>query len=181
LIFSNTFNAAPAERVELVGKGMALIMVKKFVLPVLLAGALLTVSIPASALAGESGGGGRSYSGGRGNSGGRSYSGGHGNSGRGYSDGRSYSGQRGYSGGQAHSGGRGYYSGRDYDRGRGWSHGDRNRYYGGRGFSFGYYSAPYAYGPGYYYAPPPCNPPGYYDQWGNWNYYPGCYAGPSGY
>jgi hypothetical protein len=37
---------------------------------------------------------------------------------------------------------------------------------------FGYYGAPYVYG----YAPGYCNPAGYYDQWGNWVYYPGCYA-----
>jgi hypothetical protein len=22
----------------------------------------------------------------------------------------------------------------------------------------------------------PCNPPGFYDQWGRWNYYAGCYG-----
>lgn len=46
----------------------------------------------------------------------------------------------------------------------------------GRGFYGPRYSFGFSYGTPYYYAPPPvCNPAGYYDQWGNWVFYPGCY------
>jgi hypothetical protein len=59
-------------------------------------------------------------------------------------------------------------------------------FYGGRG----YYGGPGYYGPGfgfgvvvyapYGYAAPVCNPAGFYDQYGNWQYHPGC-AVPYGY
>jgi hypothetical protein len=88
----------------------------------------------------------------------------HGEGGRGYSHGQSFSG-RGY------SGGRGYYGGRDHDR-RGWGDHDRDRYYRGGGFGFGFYSAPYSYGPRYYNSG--C---GYYDRWGYWHPTPCAYPG----
>jgi hypothetical protein len=119
-------------------------MLKKFGLPALLVGALLTLS-PAAALARERGGGG----------------------GHSYSHGQSFSG-RAYSG-RSYSGGRSYYGGHDYGR-RGW--GDHDRYYRGGGFGFGFYSAPYAYGPGYY--NPGC---GFYDQYGYWHPGPCAYPG----
>ena len=90
---------------------------------------------------------------------------------RGFSGGRAYSGRNfsgdGYSRGYR-GGGRSYNGGRYYDRGR---------YYGGGYYPGGYYSgfvAPYAYG----FAPESC---GYYDRWGYWHVYPGCYAAPWGY
>jgi hypothetical protein len=116
-------------------------MLKKFGLPALLVGALLTLS-PAAAVAREHE---------------------HGDGGRGYS--------RGF------SGGRGYYGGRDHER-REWREherrewGDRNRYYRGGGFGFGFYSAPYGYGPRYYNSG--C---GYYDRWGCWHSTPCVYPG----
>ena len=61
----------------------------------------------------------------------------------------------------------------------------RQRGYGrGGSLFFGFYGAPYVYGPSYYYDPyyaPSCDPAGYYDQWGYWHAYPGCYADPYGY
>jgi hypothetical protein len=72
-----------------------------------------------------------------------------GEGGRGYSHGQSFS-------GRSYSGGRGYYGGHEYGERRG-DH-DRDRYYRGGGFGFGFYGAPYTYQPG-------C---GYYDQWGYW-------------
>jgi len=63
-------------------------------------------------------------------------------------------GGRGFEGGRAYYGGRGYY---------------------GAGFGVGVY-APYGYG----YAAPACNPAGFSDQYGAWQYYPGC-AVPYGY
>ena len=82
----------------------------------------------------------------------------------GFRGGRESYGGRGYDGGVR--GGRGFYGGRGYDGGRG--------YYGsGFGFGVGVY-APYGY------AAPVCNPAGFYDQYGNWQYYPGC-AVPYGY
>ena len=77
--------------------------------------------------------------------------------GRNFSSGRNYGG-----------GGRGYYGGRGFV--------GHDRYYRGRGgfgLGFGYYGAPYAYGPGYY-DPGFCSPSGYYDRWGYWHLYPGC-------
>ena len=86
--------------------------------------------------------------------------GGHG----GFSGGHAYSAPaRGRAYGGGHVGG---YVGRGY-AGRG--------YYGGPGFGFGVgVYAPYGY------AAPVCNPAGFYDQYGNWEYYPGC-AVPYGY
>src|SRR5579864_3078599 len=193
LILCKLFNASPSACVEHCRNGRAVIMYKRFFLPALLAGTLLVVFSPASALARDQRGDGRGYSGWRGysgaqgRSGARGYSGGGGYSGgRGYSGGQGYSGGRAYSGGRGNSGGRDYYGGRgysgarNYDRGRGWGGGDRYR--GGRGFGFGYYAAPYAYGPSYYYQPDYCNPNGYYDRWGYWHPpAPGCYADPYGY
>ncbi|MCU1259835.1 MAG: hypothetical protein JWO80_2720 [Bryobacterales bacterium] len=110
--------------------------------------------------------------------------------------GQGYSGRGGNHGGQAYSGRGGNYRGESYFRGqdhdRGW--GDRDRYRGhdhdrgwgnGDGYrgyprSYGYYSAPYAYGPSYY-GPDYCNPGGYYDRWGNWHVTPGCSVDPLGY
>jgi hypothetical protein len=106
-------------------------------------------------------GGGQSYRGG-----GQSYRGG----GQNFSGGQSYSRGREYEGG-----GRGYYRGNDHDY-RGYRGG--RGYYGG---GYGSYSAPYyyGYGPSYYYSDPgynACDPAGYYDQWGRWIPYPGCYV-----
>jgi hypothetical protein len=67
---------------------------------------------------------------------------------------------RGDRGGRAFEGGRAYYGGRGYY---------------GPGFGVGVY-APYGYG----YTAPVCNPAGFYDQYGTWQYYPGC-AVPYGY
>jgi hypothetical protein len=67
-------------------------------------------------------------------------------------------GERQFRGGDFRHDGRGWGGGRDYNRGR---------YYGGAWG--GYYGAPYG---GYAYEPG-C---GYYDNWGYWHPYPGCYA-----
>jgi len=69
-------------------------------------------------------------------------------------------GDRGDRGGRPFEGGRAYYGGRGYY---------------GPGFGVGVY-APYGYG----YSAPVCNPAGFYDQYGAWQYYPGC-AVPYGY
>jgi hypothetical protein len=141
-------------------KGTWLIRLKKSALPVLLAGTLLILLSPATAWAQGRGGHGRS--------GGQAFSG------RGFSGGggRAFSGGRGFSGG-----GRAFNGGRFYGGGRGFYGG---RYYGGRSYFFGFYGAPYVYSP-YYYGGGYCNPPGYYDQWGYWRPYPGCYVPPAGY
>jgi hypothetical protein len=96
--------------------------------------------------------------------------GGHG--GGGYSNGRSYSG-----GGHGFVGG-----GRNYSDGR---------VYGGRSYGGGYYrggrpylgfgGGPYVYGPSYGYGYAPAPACGYYDRFGYWRAYPGCYANPYGY
>jgi hypothetical protein len=86
-------------------------------------------------------------------------------------------------------GGHGRHKGRGYYGGHAYYGGARvyypRPYYGGTRFTFGFGfgPAPYAYGPAYVYAPPPppCVPAGYYDRWGRWRYYPGCYAVPYGY
>jgi hypothetical protein len=127
---------------------------RRSALTALLATALLALS-PTGAMAqrGDHRGGG-----GEGHRGGQSYRGG------------SYAGPRGYNGG----GGR-YYSGPAYRGGGSYRGGGYNR--GGRYYG-GVYIAPYAYGyyaPAYPYAAPAC---GYYDRWGYWRVYPGCYADP---
>ena len=129
-------------------------MLNKLNLPALLVSTLLLLGVPAFA---QRAAGGRS-------SGGHSYSGG----GHAYSSGSNYGG--GYRGGVAgrssgYYGGRGYYGG-GYYSGRG--------YYGG-GLYFGLGGYGYGYAPGYYGYAPAC---GYYDRWGRWTGYPGCYAGP---
>ncbi len=171
-------------------------MLKKFGLPALVLGTVIGVLSPVAVLAQEHRGGER------GNSGGQRFSGGGQNfSGRGYNGGgQSYNnggGRNYYGGGQNFNSGRSfsgrdYYGGRGYDRGRnfegdrgrGWDRDrgfrdrdDRFRYNGGRGYSFGFYGAPYYYSAPYY-DRGSCNPSGYYDRWGNWRYYPGCYVDP---
>jgi hypothetical protein len=93
----------------------------------------------------------------------------YGGGGGGYRGGQSYRGG-GYAGPRGFSGGGRYYSAPGYRGGGGYYRG--GRYYGG------VYIAPYAYGyyaPAYPYAAPAC---GYYDRWGYWREYPGCYADP---
>ncbi|HEY4359672.1 MAG TPA: hypothetical protein VGN17_01825 [Bryobacteraceae bacterium] len=127
-------------------------MLRKLKFPALLLGALMAFMGPTATFAADRGGHGGGRSGGGSYSRGRSYSGG---------GSRSYSNRGG--------GGRYEYRGGERDRYRG-------GYYGG---SF-YYGAPYAYAPSYpYYSAP--NTCGYYDQWGNWQANPYCYAGPYGY
>lgn len=96
-------------------------MLKKFGLPVLLVGALLTLN-PAAAVAREHE---------------------HGEDGRGYSYGQRYSDGRGYYGGHD----RDRREWREHER-REWR--DRDRYYRGGGFGFGFYSTPYVSRPRYY-------------------------------
>lgn len=124
--------------------------------------ALLTLFDPTLGLAQHRSGGGRSFSGGA-----RNFSGG---GARNFSGGRSFGGSRGFAF-------RGREGGRDYDRGRHWGGRIPDYWPGGGYYSYGYYGAPYAYGPGYYgyYDPGYCNPVGYYDRWGYYHYYPGCY------
>ena len=124
-------------------------MVKNFRLTGLLAAALLLLA-PAAGFTREQGGG-------------------HG--GRGFSGGHAFSGGRGFGGG--YRGGNGYTGGRGFDRrGYDWDRGHRGYYYGASSsFYFGY-GAPYNNSP-YTYAPGAC---GYYDAYGYWHAYPGCYA-----
>jgi hypothetical protein len=150
-------------------------MFQKLGLPILAISTLLFVLSPSAALARGQSGGGHGSSGGHGFARGGGFSGG-GN--RGFSGGGNFGN---HFGGQRFSEGHGYNGGgRDYSRERGdygrggW--GDRDRYYSGGGPYFGY-GAPYVYGPSHYY-PGSCNPAGYYDQWGNWQPYPGCYVDP---
>ena len=125
-------------------------LIKKSTLPALLVGSLLAVSSPLPLLA-------------------EGHGGGHGGGGRSFGGA-----QRGFSGGGRNFSERGNFRGgerefrghRDYDRGRD---------YGGLRFGYGYYGAP-AWG--YSYSPYGCDPAGYYDQWGNWQPYPGCYVAP---
>jgi hypothetical protein len=125
-------------------------MLKRFRLTGLLALALLLMA-EAALFAREHGGG----HGGRGDSGGRAFSAGRGFPSRG-GGGRAYIGVRGF-------------EGRAWDRG---SRGYGGYYYGGGpSFYFGY-GAPYYYNPGSY-GPAAC---GYYDVYGYWHRYPGCYA-----
>jgi hypothetical protein len=82
-------------------------------------------------------------------------------------------GHGGYSGGHAYSApARGFRGGGEFRGGRE-NFGGRGYYRPGFGFGVGVY-APYGY------AAPACNPAGFYDQYGNWQYYPGC-AVPYGY
>jgi hypothetical protein len=107
--------------------------------------------------------------------------------GRSFSQGRSFSGGgRSFGGGQrfsapapAYRGGEHFNNGGNYYRGGGWGGHDYDRhYYRGYGYGYGgYYGAP-AYGFGFSYAPDPCNPGGYYDAYGRWIPYPGCYVPP---
>jgi hypothetical protein len=148
---------------------------RKAGLPAVALGATLALAAPATVLArGPEGnhGGGRSFSQGR------SFSGG----GRNFGGGQRYSAPApAYRGGEHYNGGGNYYGGGgNYYRGgsnyyRGGDH-DRDRHYY-RGYGPGYYAAP-AYGFGFSYAPDPCNPGGYYDAYGQWIPYPGCYVAP---
>jgi hypothetical protein len=139
-------------------KNRLLNLVKKAVAPVALV-ATMAVFSPVTAMAQNRGG----HEGGRG--GGHSFSApSRGN----FGGGRSFS-ERG-------NGGRGF-SG-DFNRGRdfrGDFHGDRGRGYYRPGFGFGV-----GVYPSYGYVAPVCNPAGFYDRFGNWQYYPGC-AVPYGY
>jgi hypothetical protein len=119
-------------------------------------GMAMAMMAPAAVMAAERGGGGHGYSGG----GGHGYSGG---------------GGHGYSGGEPG----GYRGGGSVDRG-GYRGGGRDRDYRGGYYAPGYRYG-YGFGLGYSYAPNPCNPGGYYDQWGRWIAYPGCYVPPYGY
>jgi hypothetical protein len=146
----------------------AMIMLQKLGLPILAVGTLLFVLSPSAALARDHGEGG--HGGGFSGGGNRGFSGG-GN--RGFSGGGNFGN---HSGGQRFSEGRSYNGGeRDYSRERGYygrgGWGDRDRYYRGGGLYFGYGAPSYHY-------PGSCNPAGYYDQWGNWQPYPGCYVNP---
>ncbi len=131
-------------------------LAKRVVAPLALIGAMAAFS-PVSALAAEHGGGRGGFAG---------HGGGHSFSGRTFS-----APARGFSA-PAHgfSGGRGYYGGNV-------RHYVGPRYYGG-GYGFGLGVGVYPYGYGY--AAPVCNPPGFYDQNGVWETYPGC-AVPYGY
>ena len=134
-------------------KNRFLSFVKRAAAPVALVAAMAAFS-PTTALAQNRGG----HEGGRGSSGGHSYAApNRGN----FNGGRSFS-ERGFNGGE-----RGEFRG-DRD-----SHGDRGNY-GGRG----YYRPSFGFGVGAYrpygYVAPVCNPAGFYDQWGNWHFYPGC-------
>lgn len=131
---------------------------KRVVAPLAMVGAMAIFS-PASALAA-----------GRGGHGGGGF---HGGGGHSFSAGRSYGGGGFHGGGGAYRGG-GYYGGHV----GGW--GGRGYYGGGWGYGLGIGVYPsYGYG---YAAPvaPVCNPPGFYDQNGVWETYPGC-AVPYGY
>jgi len=155
-------------------------MLRKLGLPILAIGAVLFAFSTSAAFARDHGGGGHG-SGGHGSSRGGGFSGGGEHFGnRGFSGGNygnHFGGQR-FSGGREFNGGARFYGGdRGYDRsysGRAWGGYDRNYRGGGLYFGFG---APYVYGPNYYY-PGGCDPAGYYDQWGNWQPYPGCYVDP---
>jgi hypothetical protein len=147
-------------------------LIERSTLPALLVGSLLAFSSAAPLLAQERGSGGHG-----GGSGGHSSSGGsavgHSFSGGG-SAGRSYGGaQRGSSGGERSFAERGNFQGGDRayrgDRDYG-----RRGYYGG-GFGYGYYGGPVY---GHPYGAYGCDPAGYYDQFGNWQPYPGCYVAP---
>jgi hypothetical protein len=81
-------------------------------------------------------------------------------------------------------------SGGNFNRGNGYggreNYGDRDEHFDrDRGEHFGgYYRPSVGFGVGVYapygYTAPVCSPAGFYDQYGNWQYYPGC-AVPYGY
>ena len=127
-------------------------LLKKFSLPTMIVGTLLTfatLSAPRD-LAAQRGGDGRNFSG---------------RSGRSFSGGRSSSGSRNFSRGRTFVAPR-----RDFNRG------------GGSRFFFGFSSPGYSYAPYSYrsyapYVPPSC---GFYDAWGYWVPQP-CYVYPYGY
>jgi hypothetical protein len=149
---------------EVVMKDKFLKLIKWAFAPAALAVAMVAFS-PAAALAASHGrsGGGHGFSSGHGFSGGHSSSApARGN----FGGGRTFSvPARGFNGG--HRGDRDFHGGREYYGGRG--------YYGpGFGVGVGVY-APYGY------VAPVCNPAGFYDQYGNWQYYPGCAVPPYGY
>lgn len=142
-------------------------MFKKFGIPALLAGVFLALS-PSPVLAAEHGHGGHAH---------------------GEMHGHGLRGE--------HHGLRGGHNGFRGERHERWEHGHErghfdhghvygDYYWGGPGYSFGFYGAPglYGYEPGYYsnpdqfYGPYPCYPGGYYDQYGNWIATPGCAAPP---
>jgi hypothetical protein len=129
-------------------------MFKKLGLTTLLLAGLLTFMTPSPVFAASHGGG--------------HFSAGHSFSGGGHFSSGGFRG-----GGHFNSGGHAFI-GRNHFEHRGWDH-DRGHYRGyypgRRGFSFGFYGAPYYYGPGYaygylpgYYAPG-C---GFYDEFGYW-------------
>jgi len=136
-------------------------MVKTAVAPLALAVAMAAFSPVAALAAGH--GGGHGFSGGGhagGSGGGHAYSA----PARGNVGGHAFAAPaRGFNGGVRG----GFYGGRAYYGGRG---------YWGPGFGFGVG----VYAPYYGYAAPVCNPAGFYDAYGNWQYYPGC-AVPYGY
>jgi hypothetical protein len=142
---------------------------RKAGLPGIALGAALALAAPATVLArGPEGG----HGGGHSFSQGRSFSGG----GRSFGGGQRFSAPApAYRGGEHFNGGGNYYRGGSY-YGGGWGHGYYPRYYRG-GYGYGYYGAP-AFGFGFSYAPNPCNPGGYYDAYGQWIPYPGCYVAP---
>jgi hypothetical protein len=121
-------------------------MLRKFKLPAILMGLALALS-PATALAQRGGG--------------------HMGGGHGFGGGGQFGG--GFHGGQFHGGG----------LGRGFGHFEGGRHFVSPGFGFGFYGSPgFYYGTPYYYPPSYygfCSPAGYYDAWGVFHYYPGCY------
>jgi hypothetical protein len=164
-------------------------MLNKLKLPVLALAGLLAVFSPSVVFAqhgaGNRGGGGgaRGFSGG-GNRGGQSFQGGGGRSFNG-GGGRSYNGggaqnfsSHGFNFGNGSAGRNEFRSGgREFRGGNAFRGG--TRFYGGRGYSFGFYGAPYyGYYPGYYGYTDPC---GYYDAWGVWRPNPACYGDPYSY
>jgi hypothetical protein len=133
-------------------KDRFLSFVKKAAVPVALVAAMAAFS-PITAMAQNRGG----HEGGRGSSGGHSYAAPNRGNERGFSERRFNGGERGeFRGERDFHGDRGYYGGRGYYR---------------PGFGFGVGVRVY---PSYGYVAPVCNPAGFYDQWGNWHFYPGC-------
>jgi hypothetical protein len=129
--------------------------VKKAVAPVALVAAMAAFS-PSTAMAQNRGG----HQGGRGSNGGHSYAApnrGNFNGGHSFSEPRFNGGER-----REFRSDRGFQDDREHFGGR--------RYYRpGFGYGVGVYPS-YGYG----YVAPACNPAGFYDQWGNWRFYPGC-------
>ena len=79
-------------------------------------------------------------------------------------------------GGGGYRGGGAYRGGGNYYRGGGRYEGVRPRGFVGRYYPR-YYVAPY-FGFGYYAPVYPYTSCGYYDAWGYWHVYPGCYVNP---